>query len=141
MALIEITKNIAIREDELEFSFIRGSGPGGQHINRAATAVQLRFDAANSPALSEAVRQRLTRLAGSRMTSEGMLILEARGSRSQDRNRQEALNRLVRLIRKAAQPPKRRRKTRPTRASQERRLRKKRRRSETKRRRRPPDEY
>jgi ribosome-associated protein len=141
MSLIEITEDIAIREEELDFSFIRGSGPGGQHVNRAATAVQLRFDVLNSPSLPEGVRQRLVRLAGNRMTSEGTMIIEARGSRSQDRNRQEAVGRLVRLIRKAAQPPKRRRKTRPTRASQQRRLQEKRRRSEIKRRRRAPDEY
>jgi ribosome-associated protein len=141
MSLIEITEDIAIREEELDFSFIRGSGPGGQHVNRAATAVQLRFDVLNSPSLPEGIRQRLVHLAGNRMTSEGTMIIEARGSRSQDRNRQEAVGRLVRLIRKAAQPPKRRRKTRPTRASQQRRLQEKRRRSEIKRRRRAPDEY
>jgi ribosome-associated protein len=137
--MIKITKNIAINENEIEEQFIRASGPGGQHVNRAATAVQLRFDVANSPSLPDAVRERLVHLAGSRMTEDGVLIVEARRFRTQDRNRQDAINRLVKLIRKAARKPKTRRKTKPTRASKERRLRNKRRRSEVKRmRRRPP---
>jgi ribosome-associated protein len=136
--MIKITKNIAINENEIEEQFIRASGPGGQHVNRAATAVQLRFDVANSPSLPDTVRERLVHLAGSRMTEDGVLIVEARRFRTQDRNRQDAINRLVKLIRKAARKPKTRRKTKPTRASKERRLRNKRRRSEIKRMRRPP---
>jgi ribosome-associated protein len=136
--MIKITKNIAINENEIEEQFIRALGPGGQHVNRAATAVQLRFDVANSPSLPDAVRERLVHLAGSRMTEDGVLIVEARRFRTQDRNRQDAINRLVKLIRKAARKPKTRRKTKPTRASKERRLRNKRRRSEIKRMRRPP---
>jgi ribosome-associated protein len=136
--MIKITKDIAISENEIEEQFIRASGPGGQRVNRAATAVQLRFDVANSPSLPDAVRERLVHLAGSRMTEDGVLIVEAKRFRMQDRNRQDAINRLVKLIRKAARKPKTRRKTNPTRASKERRLRNKRRRSEIKRMRRPP---
>jgi ribosome-associated protein len=136
--MIKITKNIAINENEIEEQFIRASGPGGQHVNRAATAVQLRFDVANSPSLPDTVRERLVHLAGSRMTEDGVLIVEARRFRTQDRNRQDAINRLVKLIRKAARKPKTRRKTKPTRASKERRLRNKRHRGEIKRMRRPP---
>jgi len=136
-----VTKNIAIDENELEYDFIRASGPGGQHVNRSATAVQLRFDVANSPSLPDDVRKRLMRLAGNRLTDQGVLIIEAKRFRSQERNRQDAIGRLVELIRQAARKPKVRRKTRPTRASQERRLREKRRRSEIKRRRKSPPEY
>lgn len=136
--LVRITKHIAIDESEIEEQFIRASGPGGQHVNRAATAVQLRFDVARSPSLPEDVRQRLMRLAGNRLTEEGVLVIDARRFRSQDQNRQDARERLVRLIRRAAEKPKPRRKTRPTRASRERRLQEKRRRSETKRLRRSP---
>jgi ribosome-associated protein len=136
--MIKITKDIAISENEIEEQFIRASGPGGQRVNRAATAVQLRFDVANSPSLPDAVRERLVHLAGSRMTEDGVLIVEAKRFRMQDRNRQDAINRLVKLIRKAARKPKTRRKTKPTRASKGRRLRNKRRRSEIKRMRRPP---
>ncbi|RLC63312.1 MAG: aminoacyl-tRNA hydrolase [Chloroflexi bacterium] len=139
--MIRVTKNIAIDENELEYDFIRASGPGGQHVNRSATAVQLRFDVANSPSLPDDVRKRLMRLAGNRLTDQGVLIIEAKRFRSQERNRQDAIGRLVELIRQAARKPKVRRKTRPTRASQERRLREKRRRSEIKRRRKSPPEY
>jgi ribosome-associated protein len=130
--MIEVTRNIAIDESEIQLEFIRASGPGGQHVNKAATAVQLRFDVANSPSLPDAVRERLARLAGKRMTEDGVLIMEAKRFRSQERNRQDALDRLIRLIRKAAKKPKPRRKTKPTRASKARRLRDKRRRSEIK---------
>lgn len=138
--MIKITPNIAIEENEIEESFIRASGPGGQKVNKTATAVQLRFDAANSPSLPNRVRERLMRLAGNRLTEEGELIIEARQFRTQEQNRQDARARLVRLIRQAARKPKTRRKTSPTAASQERRLQKKRRRSEIKRRRQPPDQ-
>lgn len=139
--MIRVTKSIAIDENELEYDFIRASGPGGQHVNRSATVVQLRFDVANSPSLPDDVRKRLMRLAGNRLTDQGVLIIEAKRFRSQERNRQDAIGRLVELIRQAARKPKVRRKTRPTRASQERRLREKRRRSEIKRRRKSPPEY
>jgi ribosome-associated protein len=139
--MIRITPEIAIDEDAIQVSFTRSSGPGGQRVNRAATAVQLRFDVAGA-SLPEDVRQRLTDLAGNRINKEGELIIEASSHRSQARNRQEALNRLVDLIRQAAKKPKPRRETRRTAASERRRLENKRRRSEKKRRRRftpPPD--
>ena len=139
--MLKVTKNLAIPENEIEERFIRASGPGGQHVNKAATAVQLYFDVAHSPSLPQVVRHRLKRLAGNQMTEEGVLIIEARQSRSQNRNREQARNRLRKLIRQAAQKPKKRRKTKPTRASKERRLRNKRHRSEKKRLRRPPRHY
>ena len=139
--MIKITRTIAIDENELEERFFRSSGPGGQHANRAATAVQLRFDAAHSPALPDDVRWRLIDLAGTQVTDEGMLVIEAQRFRSQRRNRRDARRRLAALIRQAAKKPKQRRKTRPTRASQERRLRDKRRRSEKKRLRKPPRKW
>jgi ribosome-associated protein len=136
--MIEISKRIQIPETELSEQFIRASGPGGQHVNKAATAVQLRFDVENSPSLPDDVRRRLKTLAGSRLTNEGELIIEASRHRSREQNRDEARKRLVRLIRRAAKPPVRRRKTRPTQASTERRLQEKRMRGEKKRRRKPP---
>jgi ribosome-associated protein len=136
--MIKVTKDIVIPRDEVEVEFVRGSGPGGQHADKAATAVQLRFDVANSPSLPDDVRERLIGLAGNQVTKEGVLIIDARRYRSQHRNRQDAINRLVKLIRRAARKPKARRKTKPTRASTERRLRDKRRRSEIKRLRKPP---
>ena len=136
--MIRVTKDIAIDERELQEEFIRASGPGGQNVNKVATAVKLRFDAAHSPSLPPEVRDRLIRLAGSRITEQGVIIIDARRFRSQERNRQDARERLAALIRKAAQRPKARRKTRPTAASKERRLEEKRRRGQTKRTRRPP---
>ena len=138
--MIRITKNIAIDESEIKYDFVRASGPGGQHVNRTATAVQLRFDVANSPSLPQGVRQRLVRLAGSQITAGGVLIIEASRFRSQHRNREDAIDRLVELIGRAAKKPRVRRKTKPTRAARERRLRAKRRRSELKRARRPSQE-
>jgi ribosome-associated protein len=132
---LEITSNIQIPEAELDEQFIRASGPGGQHVNKTASAVQLRFDVENSPSLPADVRRRLKKLAGSRLTKEGELILEASEHRSRAMNRTAARERLIRLIRRAAKPPIRRKKTRPTRASRERRLKNKRAQSEKKRRR------
>jgi ribosome-associated protein len=127
--MIRITDDIAIDEREIEESFIRASGPGGQNVNKLATAVQLRFDARRSPSLPNDVSTRLQRLAGSRLTKDGVLVITAQRHRTQERNRDDALARLVELIRQAAVPPKPRRPTRPTAASRARRLAGKKRRS------------
>lgn len=132
-SMIQITDQIALDEAELEERFVRASGPGGQHVNKVATAVQLRFDAGRSSSLPERVRSRLLRLAGSRATASGIIVITADRFRSQSRNRADALARLVELIRKAAQPVKPRRATVPTRASRERRLEEKKRRGDIKR--------
>jgi ribosome-associated protein len=121
--MIEVTPAIALAESELAWKAVRASGPGGQHVNKTSTAVELRFDVRASPALPEPVRARLYRLAGSRLNQDGVLVITAQGFRSQEMNRAEALERLVALIRKAAEPPPPpRKKTKPTRASKERRL-------------------
>ena len=131
--MLEITPAIRIEESELEERFVRASGPGGQNVNKVATAVELRFDAAASPALTPEIRARLRALAGTRMTAEGILVIDARRHRTQGQNRQDARDRLVALLQKAFTPPKRRRTTRPTAGSVERRLAAKRRRAESRR--------
>jgi ribosome-associated protein len=122
MARIEIAANIAIDEEELEERFVQASGPGGQNVNKVATAVQLRFDVARSPSLPDGVRFRLMALCGRRLTREGVLVLDARRHRTQERNRADARERLIELIRAALTPPKPRRPTRPTLASKLRRV-------------------
>jgi ribosome-associated protein len=133
VASIPITPTLAIDESELEITFVRSSGPGGQNVNKVATAAQLRFDAAHSRSLPDDVRSRLIARAGSRLTRDGELIITARRFRTQERNRADAIARLVEMIRSAATPPKRRRKTKTPRAAKARRVDAKRRRSATKR--------
>ena len=121
-APIWISGTLAIDPVEIEETFVRAAGPGGQHVNTTSTAVQLRFDVRHSPSLPDDVRQRLERLAGRRLTRDGVLVLVAQGERSQKRNREEALDRLVALIRAAARPPVPRKKTRVSKAAKRRRV-------------------
>lgn len=135
---MRITDTLFIDEAELAERFIRASGPGGQHVNTSATAVQLRFDALASPALPEAVKRRLKRLAGARMTAEGVIVIEAREHKSQQRNRDAARERLAALLRKALEPPKPRKRTRPSLSSIRRQKEAKAKRAQTKALRKPP---
>lgn len=139
--MIRITHAISIDESELDERFIRASGPGGQNVNKVATAVQLSFDAARSPSLTDAVRARLIAAAGSRASSDGVITISAQRFRTQSRNRDDARARLVELIRDASHPPKPRKATRPSRASKERRLVGKKLRSDIKRTRRGKDDF
>ena len=120
--MIQITDAIAIEDREVEESFVRAAGPGGQTVNKVATAVQLRFDVRRSPSLPEDVRARLVKLAGRKLTQEGVLVITAQRYRTQDRNRQDALERLVALLRRAAERPTPRRPTKPTAGVRRRRL-------------------
>src|SRR5450755_1856830 len=120
--MIRITDRISIEESELEERFVRASGPGGQNVNKLSSAVQLRFDVRGSPSLTPDVRMRLERLAGRRLTRDGVIVIMAQRHRTQERNRQDARDRLVELIQQASVAPKPRRPTRPTRGSKERRL-------------------
>ena len=139
MASLQVNDTLFVRDEELEERFIRSPGPGGQHVNKTATGVQLRFDLRNNLSLPEAVRSRLSLLAGRRINQDGILVIEAHSYRSLGRNRQEAKRRLSALIRRAAQIPKRRKRTSPPRAAVERRLQRKRRQGDKKQQRQPPE--
>ena len=130
--MLQVTPSIVIDDSEIEERFVRASGPGGQNVNKVATAVRLRFDAGRSRSIDDEVRARLMAIAGSRMTADGVLVIDSRTFRTQAQNREAARERLVELLRQAAVRPKRRRKTRPSGASRLQRLESKRRRANTK---------
>ncbi len=138
--MIRITSKISLAETELNWDFTHASGPGGQNVNKVATAVRLHFDLINSPSLPDDVRARLSRLAGRKVNSKGILTIDGRRFRTQEKNRRDALHRLIKLIRQAARKPRLRRRTRPSHASVERRLESKRHRGEIKRRRQAPSD-
>jgi len=140
MVMLEISSTVKINEDELHFDFIRSAGPGGQNVNKVATAVQLRFDVVNSPSLASDLKRRLIQLAGNRVTADGILLIEAKRFRTQDQNRSDAIGRFTALVQQASTPPKVRRKTKPTAASKTRRLHAKKIRGEIKRIRKQPYE-
>jgi ribosome-associated protein len=129
--MIEITPSLQIDEREVQIDFVRASGPGGQNVNKVATAVQLRFDV-NASSLPDEAKARLVHLAGNRITSEGILLIEAKRFRTQEQNREDAFQRFVELLRKSLGKPKARKKTKPTQASKEERLKEKKRRGEIK---------
>lgn len=131
--MLRVTREIRIPESELDERFVRASGPGGQNVNKVATSVQLRFDAKRSPSLPEDVRERLLKFAKSRLVYDGIILIEAKRYRTQQRNRQDARERLLKLLQRAALPPKKRKRTKPTQAANLKRLEEKRRRSERKR--------
>ena len=135
-AMIKISDTISLDDNEIQLDFIRASGPGGQNVNKVSSAVQLRFNVAGCAALSDAIRERLKKIAGRRVTAHGILIIKAQRYRSQEQNRRDAIDRLVAMIRKAIEVPGYRRPTRPTKASKQRRLATKRRRGDLKRQRR-----
>jgi ribosome-associated protein len=137
---IQITPTLALDESEIHISFVQASGPGGQNVNKVATAAQLRFDVANSPSLPPEVRERLLAQAGKHVTRDGWLVIDARRYRTQERNRQDAIDRLIEWIRAATHKPKPRRRTKPSREARRRRLESKRRRSDVKRLRKPPSQ-
>ncbi|MHB0924418.1 MAG: alternative ribosome rescue aminoacyl-tRNA hydrolase ArfB [Bellilinea sp.] len=140
--MIEITPNFSLDENELTFDYVRASGPGGQNVNKVSTAVQLRYDISRSPALPLEIKQRLIKLAGSRVTEDGILIIEAKRYRTQDKNRDDAVSRLVALMQKAFEPPKVRKPTRPSVTAKAARVASKRQRGEQKRiRRYHPEEW
>ncbi len=130
--MIQVTKNISIAEDEIEEHFIRAPGPGGQNVNKVESAVQIRFDAAASPNLPEEILPRLRRLAGRRMTGAGVILLTARKYRSQERNRQDGLQRILELIQKASVRPRTRKPTKPSGAARRRRMERKKKRGDIK---------
>src|SRR5215510_3851151 len=129
--MLEISPNIKINENELHFDYIRASGPGGQNVNKVATAVQLRFDV-HASSLPDELKARLIHLAGKRVTSDGILLIEAKQFRTQEQNREDAIQRFIALVRRSLVKPKPRKKTKPTKASKEKRLQSKQRRAEIK---------